>query len=232
VGLYAQALLGLQFVNYLLLAVLVVAVHVAANQKYIGYLLALIAYGSIGLASRVGVAHHLLVYGSDPGWTYTDMRGFEPFLVPWFWLKLYWIGWALLLGVAATLLWSRGREGSLTSRLQLARRRFSRQTASAAAAAVTLILGVGGFVFYNTNVLNAYRAASNTIDRRADYERRYGRYADIPQPRLAGTKLRANHGRLRVLCHPSGLACSCVPCIINEHRSEQQDVEPEPRVSD
>ena len=50
------------------------------------------------------------------------------------------------------------------------------------AAAAGLILALGGFIFYNTNVLNEYLTASDMAERRAEYERRYGRYAGIPQP--------------------------------------------------
>ncbi len=62
-------------------------------------------------------------------------------------------------------------------------------TAGAAAAAVGLILTLGAFIFYNTNVLNEYHTASDRMERRAEYERRYGRYEGIPQPRLTGTNL-------------------------------------------
>jgi ABC-2 type transport system permease protein len=189
VGLYLQALFGLQFVNYLLFALLALAVHVLVNQKYVGHLVALIALGFIGFASRLGI-ERMFVYGSDPGWTYTDMRGFEPFLAPWLWSKLYWAAWALLLAVAARLLWARGRESALAVRLTLARHRFTRPTAATAAVAVALIGTVGGFIFYTTNVLNADQTAADITERRAEYERSYGRYAGIPQPRLTGTNLR------------------------------------------
>ena len=81
------------------------------------------------------------------------------------------------------------REGGLEVRLRMARRRFTHPTAATAAAAVGLILTLGGFIFYNTNVLNEYRTASDSMEQRAEYERRYGRYEGIPQPRLTGTSL-------------------------------------------
>lgn len=188
-GLYLQILFGLQLADYLLFALLALVVHVLVNQKYIGHLVALIAYGFIAYASILGIEHNLLVYGSDPGWSYTDMRGFGPFLGPWLWFKLYWTAWALLLAVVAGLLRVRGREGSLRVRLHQARRRFTRPTAWAAAAAFGLILTLGWFIFYNTNVLNEYATASDWTELRAEYERRYGRYEGIPQPRLTGTSL-------------------------------------------
>ena len=125
-----------------------------------------------------------------PRWTYSDIRGFGPSLGPWLWFKLYWAAWAVLLAVAGRLLWARGTERSLWSRLQLARRRFTRATAGVAAMAVALIVTLGGFIFYNTNSLNRYRTASEETERRAEYERRYGKYAGVAHPTLASTNLR------------------------------------------
>ncbi|MDQ3700667.1 MAG: ABC transporter permease, partial [Chloroflexota bacterium] len=189
IGLYLQTLFGLQLPEYLLFALLALVVHVLVDQKYIGHLVAIIAYVFIALASMFGIEHNLLIYGAGPGWSYTEMRGFGPFLGPWLWFKLYWTAWALLLAVVARLLWARGREPGLGARLRLARRRFTQVTTGVAAAAVGLILTLGGFIFYNTNVLNDYASASDRIGRSAEYERRYGRYAGIPQPRLTGTDL-------------------------------------------
>ena len=188
IGLYLRILFGLQLIDYLLFALLVFVVHAVVNQKHLGYLVALIAYGVIVFPSILGLEHHLLIYGSDPGWSYSDMRGFGASLGPWLWFKLYWAAWALLLAVAARLLWVRGTERSCRSRVQLARRRFTRPAAGVAATAVTLILSVGGFIFYNTNVLHAYVTAADRMNRGAEYERRYGRYFGIPQPRLTATR--------------------------------------------
>jgi hypothetical protein len=190
IGLYLRILCGIQLADYLLFAMLVFAVHVVVNQKQTGYLVALIVYGFIAFASRLGIEHRLLVYGSDPGWTYSDMRGFGASLGPWLWFKLYWAAWALLLAVAAMLLWVRSTERGVRSRLRLARRRFTRRAAAVAATAVTLILSLGGFIFFNTNVLHAYVTTADRMKRSAEYERRYRRYLGIPQPRLTATALR------------------------------------------
>jgi ABC-2 type transport system permease protein len=198
VGLYLTVLFGLQLPEYLLFAVLALVVHVVVDQKYVGHLAAIVAYVVIILAPMFGIEHDLLVYGAGPGWSYTEMRGFGPSLGPWAWFKLYWAAWALLLAVAARLLWVRGRERGPGVRLRLARLRLRRATAWTAAAAVGLILALGGFIFYNTNVLNEYRTAAGAAERSAEYERRYRRYAHLPQPRLAGARLHVEiHPRRR-----------------------------------
>ncbi len=188
-GLYLQALFGLQLADYLLFALLALVVHVVVNQKYIGYLVMLLVMGFIAFPSTFGVEHPMLIFGADPGWWYTDMRGFGPTLRPWLWFKVYWIGWALLLAVGARLLWARGREQRLKYRLQFAQRRFTRSTTWVAIVASGLILTLGSFIFYNTNVLNEYLTSSDINERKAQYERRYGPYRNTPQPQLTATKL-------------------------------------------
>ena len=190
IGLYLKALFGFQLANYLLFALLALALHAVVDQKYLGAAAALAAYGLILFPSTFGLQHNLLIYGADPGWAYSPMRGFDPTVGPWLWFKLYWAVWAVLLAVAARLLLARGREAGLGVRLRMARLRFTRTTAGVAATAAALVLAVGGFIFYNTNVLNAYWTAADIVERRAEYERRYGQYQDVAQPQLADMNLR------------------------------------------
>ncbi|HEY0897467.1 MAG TPA: M1 family aminopeptidase [Sphingobacteriaceae bacterium] len=188
-GLYLQALFGFQLVNYLLFALLALAVHVVVNQKHMAYLVMLLLFSFIAYPSIFGIEHNMLIFGSDPGWWYTDMRGFGHALAPWLWFKAYWIGWALLLAVTARLLWPQGREQGLRYRLQIARRRFTSSTMRVATLAAGLVIIAGSFVFYHTNVLNEYLSGADINERKAEYERQYGRYRDTPQPRLTATKL-------------------------------------------
>ena len=123
--LYLTALFVLQLADYLLFALLVLVVHVVVNHKYLGHVVALTAFGLLVFAPRLAFEHHLLVYPSDPGWSYSDLAGFGRSLGPWLFFKLYWVSWALLLAVTATLFLPRGREAGLGMRLRLALRRFA-----------------------------------------------------------------------------------------------------------
>jgi ABC-type transport system involved in multi-copper enzyme maturation permease subunit len=189
VGLYLQALFGLQLVDCLLFALLVLLLHVLINQKFVAHLVAVLAYGAILFASKLGIEHKLLIFGASPEWSYTDMAGFGISLAPWLWFKLYWVAWAILLAVVATLLWVRSREVSFASRLRLARYRFTGPTRPIAATALGGILLSAGFVLYNTHILNDYTTTSDEMEKRAMYEERYGLYRNRPQPRLTKTDL-------------------------------------------
>lgn len=189
IGLYLKVLFGIQLVDYLLFAVLSLAVHVVVNQKNIGYLVMLLVFIFIAIPGTFKVEHSMLIFGASPGWWYTDMRDFGPTLWPWFLFKVYWISWALLLAVIARLFWSRGREQSFKFRFRLAQRNITRSTKWVVIAGAGLLLISGGFIFYNTNVLNEYVTGSDINERKAEYEKRYGQYRNSPQPQLTATKL-------------------------------------------
>ncbi len=192
IGLYVQTVLGLAVVDYILFALVAIAVHVVINQKYIAHMALLLVYAYISFATTLGIEHNLLVFAGAPSWSYSDMRGYGSSLAPWFWFKAYWAAWTLLIGIIAKLCWVRGKELSLTWRRHLARRRLTRGLASASAVAIVLIMTLGGFIFYHTNVLNPYETASESLERSAEYERRYARFKDVAQPQLAGTRLQVD----------------------------------------
>jgi ABC-2 type transport system permease protein len=202
VGLYARILFGMRLPDYLLFALLALVLQVVIDQKYVGHAIAVAAYALTAFGPMLGIDSTLLLYGSDPGWTYSDLRGLDPFLTPWLFFKLYWAAWALLLAVAANLFWPRSTEYGFGGRLRLAGRRFTRWTAATAAVAAALILTFGGVIIYNTKAYASHAAPSGQ-EWRAEYERRYARYAGIPQPRLTAANLQVEiyPGRRAVEIH-------------------------------
>ena len=189
-GLYLRVVFGMNLVNHVLLAALAMCIHVLVNQKYLGHMVVLLTFIFIRVAPVFGIRHHLFLYGTDPGWTYSDMNGFGPFVTPFVWFKVYWGAWALLLGVIALLCWVRGRESGGHQRLRVARARLIGSAARAAAVAIGLIAVLGGFIFYNTNVLNEYHGVRTAGSAQAGYERKYARFARAPQPMIVSANLR------------------------------------------
>jgi ABC-2 type transport system permease protein len=187
--LYFKYLFGLQFADYALLVALVLLVHVLANHKYMGHLIVVLYFVLGTFMGQLGLEHNLYQYGADGGTTYSDMNRFGPYLKPFWWFKAYWAGWALLFAVVSNLFWIRGQELGGKWRLQLARLRFDRSSLATAVIAGTVIAGVGGFIFYNTNVLNVYRTTHDRERASVDYERRYKQYETLPQPRISGVRV-------------------------------------------
>jgi hypothetical protein len=213
-GLHAQIMLGIRMIDYVLIAALAIVVQVVVNHRYLGVFLTVLTFIFINVAPLLGIRHNLLVYGGDPGWVYSDMNGFGPFVAPYLWFNLYWAAWALLLGVVARLLWVRGRQPGLRARIRearwrlagatvrapaekwepsgqlLARWRLAGATVRVGAVALVLVTTLGGFVFYNTNVLNDYRTPLGSAELRAAYERNYKQYEHAPLPRIVAANVR------------------------------------------
>jgi ABC-2 type transport system permease protein len=185
---YLRMLFGLGFVNVALAGALALAIHVVVNHRYLGHIAALIAFGYFAFGG-VLLPHDLLAYGRDPDWAWSNMNGFGAFLWPLVWFKLYWASWALLLLVIGCVLWVRGREHGLAHRTRHARARIRTPVIRTVTVAVVLISALGGFIFYNT-VLKAAPSAEQANVRLANYEKRYARFTDIPQPTIESATLR------------------------------------------
>ena len=188
-GLYLKILFGVGLVRWILIGALAMAVHVIVNQKYLGHVVVILAFVFTMTANMFRIHHHLLIYARSPGWIYSEMNGFGPFVTPLVWFTLYWAAWALLLMVLANLFWVRGRETGLRRRLLEARARFAGAVMRVASVAVGLILLFGGFIFYNTNVLNDYVSPRDAGGPQAEYEKRYKRFENAPQPTITSVKL-------------------------------------------
>lgn len=70
-----------------------------------------------------------------------------------------------------------------------ARRRFTPRVRSSTALAGVTWVGLGVWIFYNTNVVNPYETAADIAAYRAEYETRFGRFAELPTPRVLALDL-------------------------------------------
>ena len=189
-GLYAVTFLGLELIGYLVIAMVAIVAQVIAGGKYVGWLAAILAFAMASLAPILGIEHGLLAWQSGPAWEWTELRGFGASLAPSLWVKAYWAAWAVLLACVARLFLVRGIDLPWRERMLRARQRFGTRTALGTVGAAGAVCGLGGFVFWNTNVLNDYEPRDARIERLAEYERRYGQYEGVPQPTLLRESLR------------------------------------------
>jgi ABC-2 type transport system permease protein len=181
---------GLQLVGFVQLCALALFIQTLVNHRYVGYLVMIVYYLATLFMPILGFEHNLYRFSGDPGYEYSDMNGFGPFLGPWAWFNLYWSLAAVLLALLSSLLWPRGGETRLRLRLAEARRRLTRPALLAGVIGLVAFVGVGGFIFYNTNVINHYLSRAEVRRRTADYERTYKPREKDPLPRIEETRVR------------------------------------------
>lgn len=199
-GLYLRTLFTILLPQFALLAVLAIAVQALCTRKYIGYaVLVALAVSGLALQGR-GRDHVLLLYATFPALDYSTMNGYGHALLRERLLELYWGGMALMLLAAAIVLWPRGVNAELRSRLALARQNLSLPVLAAFGAGLLVFAGTGALLWYELEAAGNYSTPHALDARRAAYETRYRRFAQLPQPQLAAVDLRVDlHPRSRIL---------------------------------
>jgi ABC-2 type transport system permease protein len=168
----------------LLLAVLSVFVQVLVPHKFIGWSLMLLQLvASIALANA-GFEHNLYNYAGTPPVPLSDMNRLGRFWIGAWWLLAYWLSFAAILTLIAYGLWRRGTTTALRPRLRQLRQRLRGGALSALGLAVVTWLGLGTFVYYNTNVLNRYITVPERDALVAGMEKALLPFEKLPHPRI------------------------------------------------
>jgi ABC-2 type transport system permease protein len=175
----------LQFgVLVFLIAGLSFVLQVLTNNKYVGFVGVLIYLVLDGALPALNFEHNLYRFANYPPGGYSDMNGWGHFIQPRMWLNLYWTLFILIMLTIAHLLWVRGTDSAFRQRLREARRRLKRPAIAALTLFTIAFAATGAYIFYNTNVLNEYRTSKEAEKLQADAEKKYKRYANLPQPRI------------------------------------------------
>ncbi|MBZ4399557.1 M1 family aminopeptidase [Myxococcus sp. AS-1-15] len=183
-GLYFTDIVLVDFTHEVLLCVLAFFAQVLIHQKYLAYLVMVIHFASQAALGLFGVEDRLVRYGSDTGVLYSDMNGYGHFVSNLVWFRLYWYALAVLLVAVGYLLIVRGRTTRWKERLREARARQSWAWTAGASVALLAFLGLGGFITYQTRVVNPFVTEKDMERARARYEKEYKSFLALPHPRV------------------------------------------------
>lgn len=163
--------------------------QVISKNKFIGIFLTLIFFiGNVG-AEVLGFNHDLFKFGGRPLGTYSEMNGYGHFLVPYLWIKAYWLVFGIILMILSSLLMNRGVGTRLGKRFKLIRQQLTMPTKYIGISAVLAFILIGGYILYNTNILNTYWTAAQEQQFRADYEGTLKAMEYFPQPKITAVNL-------------------------------------------
>ena len=182
-GVYLQGAL-LSSAYFVLMGLMGVAFQVFFNNKFIGYLAVILVMVAQVVLGILHFDHNLYTIAGLPRTQYSDMNGYGHFLKGWSWYLLYWGLFVLSLLILAQGLWVRGLSHEWRVRLQLARHRLRGLSGGALVLSLGGFVCTGGWIYYNTNVLNEYVPGDVVMDRQANHEKLYRQYKGLPQPRV------------------------------------------------
>ncbi|MFM8487416.1 MAG: hypothetical protein ACKOCH_13875, partial [Bacteroidota bacterium] len=201
---------GLSFLNVIALSIFI---HSVVNNRYLGYFLfvvVLIANSFVWPA--LDVQSNLAIFNSTPSLTYSDMNGFGPFLLPVWSFNAYWALASLILLAGALLYWVRGREQDFGIRTRLAQQRL-KHVRPFLISLIVLWVACGGWLFYNTKVINTYQTSDQRELMQVNYEKMYKQYEMRPQPRTTSLDY-----HIELYPERRALEVSCRQVLMNKHR--------------
>jgi ABC-2 type transport system permease protein len=180
-------------VSLTLFAVLAVFVQALVPHKFIGWGVMVIYIIAQIVAVSYGFDHGLYRYGGGgllgPMAPLSDMNGQGRAGEAGWWFRAYWSAIALVIAVLTYALWRRGKEMRLTPRLRRLPQRLRGPAGALLAVGVVAAVGLGGFIFVNTNVWNVYHTSLDDDRWAADYEKALLHYETLPQPKITDVTL-------------------------------------------
>lgn len=192
-GLYLRFLLGATAAQFLLTAVLSLFFQVLAGNKYLGMLIMVAWMILTMVAGRLGLEDNLLLYGSSPNIRLSDMNGMGHFGPASAWFTLYWAFMAIILMVLTQRAWTRGTLAPLRQRLAALGRGWTGLSRGIVVACLAGFAATGGFIFYNTHILNEIVSQKAGEQFRVDYEKTYrAALENLPQPRITAVRTDAD----------------------------------------
>lgn len=187
IGLYLRSTL-IESLPFVLMAMLAVFLQVLSNQKFLGYFLLIVVLIAQIVTQAMNFEHNLYQLGAAPILTYSDMNGYGHLLAAWGWFQAYWALFFAMLIVLASAFWVRGVAPSFGRRVRNALASLRGPSGALLAAFALAFVAVGGWIFYNTNVLNEYVPSDAFLDRQAAFEKNYRQYLNRPQPRIVDVR--------------------------------------------
>jgi len=176
-------------VDWALIAVLAVFFQAISPHKFIGWGLMLLYLVATLVFPTLGFEHNLYLYGGRVSTPLSDMNGQGDYARFAAWFRAYWSAFAVILLVLAYGLWRRGTETRILPRLKRLPRRLFSPAGAIGVAAIAAWVGLGGFIFNNTNVLNEYRTSVANERWLADFEKQFLPYEKLIQPSVTDVDL-------------------------------------------
>lgn len=192
-GLYISRLFGIDFLNYLHLAIVVLFIQNLSPNKYAGFLLSsLYAILDVLVFEVIGFENVMLRYGHIPGYIYSNMNGYGHYAALIIWYSVYWLLFAAILAWITILMWRRTTENKIWLRFTYMLRHISSEQKKGLAVLTILFLISGSFIGYNRYCLNPYISEDEANQMQLAYETKYSKFANVPQPVITDIDLKAD----------------------------------------
>lgn len=192
IGHYLTELYFLDFLHYLVWALLSIFIQTLIGNAYLGLFALLVISIGMPFLSLAGIEQSILKYNQAPGYGYSDMNGYGATLSPYLSYKIYWVLCGIVLLITSFLFWVRGIPNSFLERMSIAKSRFKGFAAISFGIFLAAFL-VLGFSIYKETASKGKRTSSKEAELRSvEWEKTYKKYEGYAQPRIVAVKTDVN----------------------------------------
>lgn len=185
IGQYLYSLFVLEFSSYLLLIPVILLIHALSPNKFVGFVIVMVYYLLVSALPGIGVDDRLFVPLSGSSYVYSDMNGYGDYLTSFFWFILYWGFFSVMLWIIGNAALPRGTETSFRSIINRVRYRIKKRGLKYAL--IIVIVGfflTGGFIWYNTHVINKFFSTKDSEKLAVKFENSYKFLKAKAQPNI------------------------------------------------
>jgi len=174
-----------KFISLLCLTVLSFFIQNLLNHKFlaIGLTTLILFVQSIALDALHINSNMVGILPRFPEMIYSDFYGYSPYLKHYFAFYLYWLLIYFLLTFITAYSYFGLDRFSLKQKLQLLKRNISANK-NVFSIILIMTLGYAGFLYYQTQIKNKYLSYNEELRLRADYEKKFKKYENIPIPKV------------------------------------------------
>lgn len=219
IDLYIIRLLVVEGLGFAYLIALSFLFHTLINNRYIAYF-AFVAAMIVNafVWPTLDVQSNMILFGSTPRLVYSDMNAWGPFVAGQVWFNVYWTLASLVLCCIAYAFTIRGKETAARKRIYTAWQRLKQQPILPLLALVSFVV-CGGWIFYNTSVVNTYDSSDEAEEQARDYELTYKKYENLEQPRWIDLRysIELYPAERQLYAHVKGL-------VVNKSQSEIREI--------
>lgn len=191
IGQYLTELFGFALVEFVILIAFSLFIQSFFKNYLVGFFVILVLLLALPAISALGVEHPIFRFNSDSGYSYSDMNGYGT-VRGYFIYKIYWLLFVAFLYGLTLLFFRRGILSGAKERLRIASRRMRASVMVPTVIALLAFLGLGTAIYRNDTVVQPYYSSQELELQRVDFERKYKKFENYPQPRIVDVKVEMN----------------------------------------
>ena len=192
IGHYLYELIILSLISYVIWALLSFLIITLTTERLVGFFIMIVLFIGIPLLSLAGVEQSIFKYNAGTGFSYSDMDGYGSSLNRFFLYKIYWLSLGLVFYILTYLFYYRGLPSNFRERLSIARSRFKGKYPKFIALFMLIFLSLGGYIYYETNILNERTSSKERELETVEWEKKYKKYENYDQPRIVSVNVNVN----------------------------------------